>query len=123
MDYERFLNKPMRFDIFIDIDIDICKKVNRLYDNDEISKAIKKTTSKEDFEKIKGIFFDVGFVDSFTYFLRGQAFVLKSIKIGISALLEYTFLSDNKRTYTFSVGKEFFNNISFINSLSMLEIE
>ena len=44
MDYERFLNKPMRFDIFIDIDIDICKKVNRFYDNDEISKAIKKTT-------------------------------------------------------------------------------
>lgn len=121
MDYERFLNKPMRFDIFIDIDI--CEKMNHLSFNDEISKAIKKTTSKEDFEKIKRIFFDVGFVDSFTYFLRGQAFVLKSIKIGIYALLEYTFLSDNKKTYTFSVGKEFFNNISFINSLSMLEIE
>src|SRR5574344_779214 len=123
MDYERFLNKPMRFDIFIDIDI--CKKMNHLSDDDDfyyskISKAIKKTTSKEDFKKIKRIFFDVGFVDSFTYFLRGQAFVLKkSIKIGIYTLLEYTFLSDNKKTYTFSVGKEFFNNISFINSLSM----
>ena len=76
--------------------------MNHLSDDDDfyyskISKAIKKTTSKEDFEKIKRIFFDVGFVDSFTYFLRGQAFVLKSIKIGIYTLLEYTFLSDNKK--------------------------
>jgi hypothetical protein len=119
MNYENFLNKPMCFNIFVDIDIS--KNMNYL--SDDIFEYIEERISRVNSEKIRRIFFDVGFVDSFTYFLRGQAFVLKSIKIGIYALLEYTFLSDNKKTYTFSVGKEFFNNISFINSLSMLEIE